>query len=201
MIYILEENKVIANILLEKKDSNIPVRISGPLSKLDIDKMTEMLNDNKKDNTIKEYYKNEAQRASATIKILDKKISKNLTMSSKKIEIITQLKKLHNLRGEYFVNKFNNDPEKNEFMDLTSIDHNINKLQDEFRNQEGSGVFTYQNEFVKLLNLLAQLFTKKNSKKRKDDMNQLLKKLYNSKQINKQVYNILIKAITYKNDS
>ena len=45
------------------------------------------------------------------------------------------------------------------------IDSNINKLQDEVRDQKGSGVFTYQNKFVKLLNLLAQLLTKNNSKK------------------------------------
>ena len=33
-----------------------------------------------------------------------------------------------------------------------------------FRNQRGSGACTYQNDFVKLLNLLAQLLTKTSSK-------------------------------------
>ena len=67
-----------------------------------------------------------------------------------------------------------------------------------FRNQKGSGMFTYQNKFVKLLTLFTQLLTKNNSKKLKDDINQILKKLYNSKQITKKVYNILNKSILYK---
>ena len=46
-----------------------------------------------------------------------------------------------------------------------------------------------------------QLLTKKTSEKFKDDINQTLKELYDSKQITKQVYNILIKSILYKNDS
>ena len=65
------------------------------------------------------------------------------------------------------------------------------------RKQEGSGTFTYQNEFVKLLTLLTQLLTKNNSEKIKDEINQILKKLYKNKQITKEVYNILNKAITY----
>ena len=80
-------------------------------------------------------------------------------------------------------------------------------LEKEFRDQKGSGTFTYQNKFVKLLTLLTQLLAKntaepsalaRNSKKLKDDINQILKELYNSKQITKQVYNILNKSITYK---
>ena len=81
------------------------------------------------------------------------------------------------------------------------LDDNIYQLEDKLRNQEGSGMFTYQNDFVKLLNLLAQLLTKNRSEKLKNDINQILKELYNSKQITKEVYNILNKAITYKNDS
>ena len=67
--------------------------------------------------------------------------------------------------------------------------------------KKGSGTFTYQNKFVELLTLLTQLFAKnttRNSKKLKGDINQMLKELYNSKQITKQVYNILNKSITYK---
>ena len=52
---------------------------------------------------------------------------------------------------------------------------------DEFGNQKGSGMFTYQNKFVKLLTSLTQLLTKNSSKKRKDDINQILKELCNSK--------------------
>ena len=122
-------------------------------------------------------------------------------MSNKEINIITQLKEFYKLRETYFVNKFNNDPEKIKYINLTLVDSNIYQLEDEFRKQEGSGVFTYQNQFVKLLNLLAQLLTKNNSKMLKNDINQMLRELYNSKQITKEVYNILNKAITYKNDS
>ena len=38
------------------------------------------------------------------------------------------------------------------------------KLEDEFRNQKGSGTFTYQNKFVKLLTFLTQLPIKNNLK-------------------------------------
>ena len=75
-----------------------------------------------------------------------------------------------------------------------NVPQNIIKIA-EFGNQKGSGMFTYQNKFVKLLTLLTQLLTKDNSKKLKDDINQILKELYNSKQITKQVYNILNKSI------
>ena len=85
-----------------------------------------------------------------------------------------------------------------------SLDDQIRKLKEEFRDQEGSGAFTYQIKFVKLSTLLTQLLTKntaRNSKKLKDDINQILKELYDSKQITKEVYNILNKSILYKNDS
>ena len=51
------------------------------------------------------------------------------------------------------------------------LDNEIRKLEDEFRNQKGSGTFIYQNKFLKLLTLLTQLLTKNNSKKLKDDIN------------------------------
>ena len=73
--------------------------------------------------------------------------------------------------------------------DLRSSDDQIHKLEDEFREQKGSGTFTYENKFEKLLTLLTQLFAKNtahNSKKLKDDINEMLKELYNSKQVTKQ---------------
>ena len=60
--------------------------------------------------------------------------------------------------------------------------------------KRGSGMFTSQ-EFAKLLTFLAQLHAGNNSKKLKNDINQLLKSLYNSKQINELVYENLIAAI------
>ena len=114
-------------------------------------------------------------------------------MPSEKINIINQLKELYTSRENYFTSKLNDEPEKNKDINIKLIDDNINILLNKLRNQEGGGVF-------KLLTLLIQLLTKNNSKKIKDEINQILKKLYNLKQITKQVYNNLIKAITYKND-
>ena len=60
----------------------------------------------------------------------------------------------------------------------TKVPQSVIKI-DEFKNQKGSGTFTYQNKIVTLLTLLTQLLTKNNSKKLKDDINQILKELYN----------------------
>ena len=61
--------------------------------------------------------------------------------------------------------------------------------------KKGSGMFTSQKEFVKLLTFLAQLLAGNNSKKLKNNISQLLKSLYNSKQISKLVFKNLIAAI------
>ena len=114
----------------------------------------------------------------------------------KKIDIIKQLKTLYTLKKIILEDKI--DDPKNKKADLRAIDDDIRKLEDEFRNQKGSGMFTYQNKFVKLLTLLTQLLTKNNPKKLKDDINQILIELYDSKQITKQVYNILNKSVLYK---
>ena len=99
------------------------------------------------------------------------------------------MKSLYTIRKNYFKIKIN-DP-KSKTPNLRSLDDRIRKLED----------VNYQNKFVKLLTLLTQLLTKNNPKKLKDDINQILKELYNSKQITKQVSNILNKSILYKNDS
>ena len=44
-------------------------------------------------------------------------------MSNKEINIITQLKELYELRGKYYENKFNNEPEENKFIDIKSTDN------------------------------------------------------------------------------
>ena len=106
---------------------------------------------------------------------------------------------LYTIRKDYFKIKIYNP--KSKPPDLKSLDDQIRDLEKEFRDQKGSGTFTSQNKFAKLLTLLKQLLTKNNSKKFKDDINPILKELYDSKQITKQVYNILNKSILYKNDS
>ena len=191
------DQQVKTKFLNKETKSNI-FSSKQPLKKLDSDNMQEMLNS---DERIRNFFKSEVERASATIKLLDKKIKVNPKITSKQIEVINNSKKLYTLRGTYYLNKFNNNPEKNKDIDIRSVDTNINKLQNELKYQKGSNVFTSQNEFVRLLILLTQLSTKANSKMLKDDINQLLKDLYNSKQITKQVYNILNKVITYKNDT
>ena len=85
------------------------------------------------------------------------------------------------MRKDYFKIKIY-DPES-KTPNLKSLDDQIRKSEDEFRDQKGSGTFTSQNKFVKLLILLTQLLTKNNSKKFKDDINQTLKEIYDSKQI------------------
>ena len=83
-------------------------------------------------------------------------------MSNKKIDVINQLKTLYTIRKSYFEIK-NNNP-KSKTPDLKVVDDQIRKLKDEFRDQKGNGMFTYQNKFVKLLTLLTQLLTKNNLK-------------------------------------
>ena len=160
--------------------------------KIDTEKIKRNLKDNK-------FYKYELDISDSRIKYLDKIIEENPKMSAKKIDIINQLKSLYTTRKYFFKIKIYNPESKPP--DLRSLDDQIRKLEDEFREQKGSGMFTYQNKFVKLLTLLTQLFAKNtahNSKKLKDDINQMLKELYNSKQIIKQVYSMLNKSITYK---
>ena len=49
--------------------------------------------------------------------------------------------------------------------------------------------------------LLSKIYTNNSSKDLINDIEQLISNLYDNKQITKEVYNILNKAITYKNDS
>ena len=159
---------------------------SSELKKLDIEQIEKDFKNN-------EFYAYELNISNSRIKYLDKIIKENPKMSAKEIDIINQLKSLYTMRKEYFNVKINNP--KSEKADLRIVDDQICNLEKEFRDQKGRGVFTSQNKFVKLLIFITQLLAKNNSK---DDINQILKELYHSKQITKQVYNILNKSITYK---
>ena len=97
-------------------------------------------------------------------------------MSAKKIDIINQLKTLYTFRKLILEDKIHDL--KNKKADVRAVDDDICKLEDEFRDQKGITLGK---------TLLVQLPTKNNSKKLKD-----------SKQITKQVYNMLNKSITYK---
>ena len=173
-----------------------------PLEKVNVINMPPLEKINIKDleKAIKndDFYERELKISDSRIKYFDKIINENPKMLAKKIDILNQLKSLYTLRKGYFEVKIINP--KTKTPNLRSLEDEIRDLEDEFREQKGSGTFTYQNKFVKLLTLLTQLLanTARNSKKLKDDINQMLKELYNSKQITKQVYNMLNKSITYK---
>ena len=104
------------------------------------------------------FYEHELNISDSRINYLDKIIKENPKMSAKKTDIINQLKTLYTFRKGYFKIKINDVESKTP--NLRSLDDQIRKLEDEFRNRKGSGTFTYQNKFVKLLTLLTQLLTK-----------------------------------------
>ena len=97
------------------------------------------------------------------------------------------------------MNKIDNNLEANKNIDNISIGSEIRKLERKLIGlpKKGSGVFTSQKEFADLLNFSAQLLTNNNSKELINDIKELTNNLYDNKQITKQVYNILNKAITY----
>ena len=161
----------------------------------------------KTDEAIKEYYTKEAQKASENIEKYNKIINDNLDMSSEKSEIINKLIELYSLIRIYSLNKLDNNLIANENIDIYSIVSDVLKLEKKLilLPKKGRGVFTSQKEFAKLLTFLAQLLTNntaeptaRSSKKLISDIEQLINNLYDNKQITKQIYNNLIKAITYK---
>ena len=152
------------------------------------------------DKVLKEYYTNEAQRASKETEKFNKMINDNLDMSSEKSEIINKLIELHSLMQIYYLNKIDNNLKANKNIDNISIESEIRELEKRLRDlpKKGSDVFTLQKEFAKLLNFLAQLLTNNSSKEPINHIKQLINNLYDNKQITKQVYNVLNKTITYK---
>ena len=152
------------------------------------------------DKVLKEYYTNKAQRASKEIEKFNKMINDNLGMSSEKSEIINKLIELYSLIQIYYLNKIDNNLKANKNIDNISIESEIRELEKRLRDlpKKGSGVFTSQKEFAKLLTFLAQLLTNNTLKEPINDIKQLINNLYDNKQITKQVYNVLNKTITYK---
>ena len=174
---IAETNKMIEKILAENKDREEYGK--------------------KVDEILKEYYTKEVQSASKEVEKFNKTVNDDLDMSGEKSEIINKLIELYSLRQIYYLNQIDNDSKENEKIDNVSLFSEISKLEKKLRElrQKGSGMFTSQKEFAKLLTFLAQLHAGNNSKKLKNNINQLLKSLYNSKQISELVYKNLITAI------
>ena len=138
---------------------------------------------------LKEYNTKEAQRTSGKVEKFNKTINDNLNMSSEKSEIINKLIELYSLRQIYYLNRIDNNLKANENIDNLSISREISELDKRLIDlpKKGSGVFASQKEFAKLLTFLAQLHAGNNSKKLKNNINQLLKALYNSKKISELV--------------
>ena len=76
--------------------------------------------------------------------MLNKIINDNPDMSSKKSEIINRLIELYNLKHIYYLNKVNNNSEKNKAINIALLNSNMNELEKRLRDQEGSGMFTSQ---------------------------------------------------------
>ena len=152
------------------------------------------------DEILKEYNTKEAQLASEKIETFNKMINDHLDMSSEKSEIINKLIELYSLMQIYYLNKIDNNLKANENIDHFLIGRNIRELEERLIDlpKKGRGVFTSQKEFAKLLTFLAQLLTNNSSKELINDIKQPISNLYDNKQIAKQVYNVLNKAIIYK---
>ena len=148
------------------------------------------------DEILEEFYTKETQRASEEVEKFNKVINNDLDMSGEKSEIINKLIELYSLIQIYYLNKIDNNLKANENIDNISMESDIRKLENRLRElpKKGRGKFTSQKEFAKFLTFLAQLHAGNNSKKLKNNINQLLKSLYNSKQISELVYKNLTAA-------
>ena len=186
---------------IEEYDKNKKYKLADEIFKEIDDRKKE--NIKKSDEVLKEYYAREAQRASEKAEKFNKMINDNLDMSNEKSEMINRLKELYQIIQLYYLNKIDDNLEKNEGINNTLINSEINELERKLRDlpKKSSGMFILQKSFIKLLTLLAQLYFKNNTKKLKNDIEQLINNLYDNKQITKQIYNNLIEAITYKTDS
>ena len=152
------------------------------------------------DEILKEYNAKVAQKASKELEKFNKMINENLDMSSEKSETINKLIELYSLIQIYYLDKIDNNLKANKNIDNISIESEIRELEKRIRDipKKGSGVFTSQKEFAKLLTFLAQLLTNNSSKEPINYIKQLINNLYDNKQITKKVYNVLNKTITYK---
>ena len=116
-------------------------------------------------------------------------INDNLDMSSEKSKIINELIELYHLMHLYYLNKIDNNMKIDKKIDNISVTDKINKLRLKLISYKGKG-------YVNLPILLSKLNVT-NSKELMSDIKNLINNLQDTKQITKQVYNNLIKAITY----
>ena len=123
--------------------------------------------------------------------ILNGKIDDNNMI--KKIKIINEIENdLNDLKENENINKLKNYTKK---LRNSIYGKDKEKIKTDeaksFEDQKGKG-------YVNLPIALSKIYTNKNSKELINNIKQLINDLYDSEQITKQVYNNLIKAITYK---
>ena len=110
-------------------------------------------------------------------------------MSSEKRKIINELIELYNLKHLYYLNKIDNNLEKNKEIYYNAIRSKISELRLKLIIHKGKG-------YVNLPILFSKLNVT-NSKELISDIKNILNNLQDTKQITKQVYDNLIKAITH----
>ena len=142
---------------LVKKHSELSAK-----SRAETDKMVEELRAKNKareeygkkvDEIPKEHYTKEAQMASEELEKFNKMINNDLDMSGEKSEIINKLIELYSLRQIYYLNEIDNNSKANEKINNIPSSSEISKLKKRLRElpKKGSGMFTSQKEFAKLL--------------------------------------------------
>ena len=133
-------------------------------------------------------HKENAERSIKEIEKFNKMINDNPDTSSAKKEIINELIELYNLMHLYYLNKIDNNLEKNKEIYYNVINSKINDLRFKLIMHEGKGYVNFPIHLSKL--------NVTNSKKLISNIKDLLNNLQDTKQITKQVYNNLIKEIT-----
>ena len=120
-------------------------------------------------------------------KVDDNKMIKKIIISINKIE-----NDLNDLKENENINKLKNYIKKLRNLIYGNDKEKIKTDQAKsFEDQKGKG-------YVNLLIALPKIYTNNSSKELINNIKQLINDLYDTKQITKQVYNNLIKAITYK---
>ena len=155
------------------------------------DFVEDILTGNINNNSIKKEYK---EKFADIEKYLSKsKKSKNVNQLKNYIKKIKEI--VSNNEDNNDDNDDNDDNDHNDQNDDSDDKNTPSRIKVDkaksFKDQKGKG-------HINLPILLSKIYTNNNSKELINDIKQLVKDLYDNKQITKQVHNILIKATTYK---
>ena len=149
------------------------------------------------------------------IEILEKSNKKNKSLINKYKKELQNLKNIIHEEDEFFNNDEKNRIKKDE--EINKYKQKIKELEEKLDNKDDNNIPYLETEeeaaeriadsyekkgkgYIDLPILLSKLNIN-SSKELLSNVKQLVKNLYDNKQITKQVYNILNKAITFKNDS